>query len=261
MIAGTGTLCIERRSDGKSIVTNAAASSPLRLLTPRNHGHAPWVYLATFGGGLVDGDAIALSVDIGNDAWGVLSTQAHGKVYPGHASQSIHARIGERGLIALLPDPTLCFAGAHLKQFAQVELAKSANLLWLESLASGRSAHGERWQFASYESEIRVLREGTIVLNDTLRLDGTCGPSPYLHMRSYEWIATLVVIGPALSAIASAIERPLPSRDSLVSVHTRADATLVRVACTNIEYGQALVQSWLSPLAGLLGDDLLARKW
>jgi hypothetical protein len=47
----------------------------------------------------------------------------------------------------------------------------------------------------------------------------------------------------------------------LVSIHTRNDATLVRIAATSVEAGQALVQSWLQPLAGLLGDDLLARKW
>ncbi len=260
-VAGGGILRIERRSDGQSIVTQSRAESPLRLLTPSNHGHAPWVYIATFGGGLVDGDAIDLTVDIDHDAWGVLSTQAHGKVYPGHASQAIRARVGDNGLLASLPDPTVCFAGAHLKQSAHVELGREANLLWLESLVSGRSAHGERWQFGSYESAISVARQGTVTLSDTLLLNGAIGPSPILHMKSYEWLATLVVIGPAVRAIADAIARPPPSRDMLVSVHQRDDATLVRLAATNVEAGQALVQSWLRPLAGLLGDDLLARKW
>lgn len=261
MNPGAGTLCIERRGDGKSIVATAAASSPLRLLQPRNHGHAPWVYLSTFGGGLVDGDAIALSVDVGDDAWAVLSTQAHGKVYPGHASQSIRARVGARGFLAFVPDPCVCFAGAHLTQSAHIDVASGASLLWLESLASGRSAYGERWQFARYASGIRVLREGMLVLDDTLLLDELSGPSPHLHMRSYEWIATLLVMGPALDQIRGSIERPPPSRDSLVSIHARDDATLVRLAYANVEHGQALVQSWLAPLAGLLGDDLLARKW
>lgn len=261
MNPGDGTLRIERRSDGTSFVASIASRSPLRLLQPRNHGHAPWVYLATFGGGLVDGDAIALSVEVGDDAWAVLSTQAHGKVYPGHATQSIHAVVGERGLLASLPDPCVCFAGAHLKQDARIELATGANVLWLDSLASGRIAHGERWQFASFESNIRVSRQGTLLIGDTLRLDGTSGPSPHLHMRGYEWIATLIVIGPALASISGAITRPPPSLDMLVSIHKRDDAMLVRIASTSIEHGQALVQSWLGSLAGLLGDDMIARKW
>ena len=61
---GRGRVEIVRRGE-RSVVTRAVATSPLRLLTPRNHGRGAWVYTATYGGGLVDGDAIQLDISVG----------------------------------------------------------------------------------------------------------------------------------------------------------------------------------------------------
>src|SRR5687768_3060300 len=53
--AGDARLGFERVGN-RTVVRTALAHSPLRLLTPRNHGHAAWVYTSSLGGGLVDGD-------------------------------------------------------------------------------------------------------------------------------------------------------------------------------------------------------------
>ncbi|MDP9151818.1 MAG: urease accessory protein UreD, partial [Myxococcota bacterium] len=44
-----------RRSGARTVVGAALVTSPLRLLEPRNHGEGAWVFLASLGGGLVDG--------------------------------------------------------------------------------------------------------------------------------------------------------------------------------------------------------------
>ena len=80
-VPGRGGLAVVRGCGGPSVVTRAYATSPLRLLMPKNHGSAAWVYTSSYGGGLVDGDRIALDVDVGPGAAAFLSTQASTKVY------------------------------------------------------------------------------------------------------------------------------------------------------------------------------------
>src|SRR4051812_10112992 len=77
---GWGELAFER-AGAATVLRTVRARSPLRLLTPRNHGHAAWVFAATFGGGLVEGDAIRLEVTLGPEATGLVGTQASTKIY------------------------------------------------------------------------------------------------------------------------------------------------------------------------------------
>jgi urease accessory protein len=78
--AGQGVLRVVR-THGRSVASHVYATSPLRLLTPANHGHAAWVFLSSLGGGLVDGDRLALAVSVEKGAAAYLSTQASTRVY------------------------------------------------------------------------------------------------------------------------------------------------------------------------------------
>ena len=64
-----------------TVIDSAFATSPLRLLTPRNHGGGAWAYTSTLGGGLVDGDAIRLHVKVGPGAAAALFSQGENRVY------------------------------------------------------------------------------------------------------------------------------------------------------------------------------------
>ena len=71
-----------RRVGSRTVIESALATAPLRLLTPRNHGSAAWVYTSTLGGGLVDGDRLRLRVRAGRGATALLASQGHNRVYP-----------------------------------------------------------------------------------------------------------------------------------------------------------------------------------
>src|SRR4051812_44461114 len=82
---------------GRSVVTRAAATSPLRLLTPRNAGTGAWLITSSFGGGLLAGDELALSIDVKAGATAYVGSQSSTKVYrcpPGRSSsQHVTARV------------------------------------------------------------------------------------------------------------------------------------------------------------------------
>ena len=247
-----------------SRVVRCAATAPLRVLTPENHGRAAWLFLSSFGGGLVGGDALRVRLGVGAGAAAYLSTQASTKVYPGESSQSLDVDVGEGGLVCLLPDPVVCFAGARFRQSQTVRLARGASLVWLDALGAGRVEHGERWAFERYESHTRVEREGRPFLEDAVCLDRAHGDLGE-RMRRFSAMATLAAVGPGTEALralwgetgalargAAAVVAPSPLGE---------DAAVVRVAAVSMRELLGTLARLLAPVAGLLGDDPLARKW
>src|SRR3954465_8153916 len=109
--AGSGGVAIVR-SGARSVITRAYATSPLRLLTPANHGRAAWIYTSSLGGGLVDGDRLSLTIDVGPRASAFVTTQASTKVYrsPSGTSADVRARVHEHGVLVVAPDPVVLFA-------------------------------------------------------------------------------------------------------------------------------------------------------
>src|SRR5262245_54561573 len=92
--------------------------SPVRWLTPRSHGGGAWVFASTFGGGLVDGDAIVIDVTVERGGRAMLSTQASTKIYRSRngTSLTLRANVERAAMLVVLPDPNVCFAGSSYAQ-------------------------------------------------------------------------------------------------------------------------------------------------
>ncbi|MDY7225795.1 urease accessory protein UreD [Hyalangium rubrum] len=263
---GRGLLALEQGRHG-TVVRAARANSPLKLLLPRNHGRGAWAYMASFGGGLVDGDSVHLEVDVGARATGLLSTQSATKVYrsPRGCRQTLHARVGEEALLVLLPDPVACFANARYDQETSVTLAPGASLVLLDAFTCGRAARGERWAFSRYTARTLIERQGVPLLLDAVRLDPGEGDLPH-RMGRFEALGMLAVFGPQTAALREALlapPAPLRRRASLVEAASPLgeDGALLRVAATSVEEATLALRERLRSLPALLGDDPLARKW
>jgi urease accessory protein len=264
--AGRGSLAFAS-AGGRTFVRSARARSPLKILTPKNHGHGAWVMLATLGGGLVDGDAIHLDLEVSAGATGLVGTQASTKVYRCPTSvchQETFARVGDGGLLALVPDPVACFAAARYEQTTRIELAEDATLVLVDAFTAGRSARGERWDFHRYAARTEIRRGKKPLLVDAIVLDPAHGPLRE-RMGRFDAFATVVCAGPrALPLVRAAEHLPPPGRRA--SLHASAspladDAVLVRFAGTSVEEVTRAVRAILSGLREILGDDPFARKW
>ena len=257
--AGHGVLEVARVG-GASVVTRSAARSPLQLLVPRNHGDAVWAYLSSLGGGLVDGDEVALAARVGAGAAALLSTQASTKVYRSMRGcrQRLDAEVGDGGLLVILPDPVTCFADARLEQETVVRLGAGGSLLLVDAVTSGRAARGERWAFAGYRSAVTVSREDRLILHDALELDAGHGGLD-ARMGRFDAIATIVAIGARAPALAETAAKP--GGDFLAARSPLAEGVLVRAAATSAERLHQGVRALLAALPATLGDDPFARKW
>jgi urease accessory protein len=262
LAAGSGALQFENVR-GMTVLTRAAAASPLRLLHPKNSGSAAWVYAATYGGGLLGGDAIALGAEVGDGAHALISTQASTKVYRSDvsATQQLCARAGDASLLVLLPDPVTPFAGARYSQQQHIDLSPTATLVAIDWMTAGRVGSGERWQFTSYSSVTWVRRNDRVVVHDAMRLEPPDGDIAHRFGR-FNCLAWAIALGPAARAAAvrlagSLADAPVPKRaDVLLSaVPLDDDGVLLRVAGTTTQQVAAVLRQHLNFVPSLLGDD------
>jgi urease accessory protein len=270
-VPGSAKLEFRRRANGKTIVATAFASSPLRLLMPANHGRAAWVFLASLGGGLVDGDRIGIDVEVSEGAWALLGTQSSTKVYrspEGGAgtSQRLSARVAADAVLAVVPDPVVCFADARYEQAIDVALDPTASLCLVDAYSSGRSARGERWAFGRYASRTTVTRGGARSIVDATRLEPQLGPLAD-RMGRFDAMVTLLAIGPRLGSVrqamlSSSLSEPARAGSVLVAASPLGeDGCILRVAAERFESASLALRSSFASLAAVLGDDPLARKW
>ncbi len=252
----------------RTVVGRCYATSPLRILTPRNHGHAAWAYTSTLGGGLVDGDRIRLEVGVGEGAGAVLSSQGETRVYrsPRGCRSDLFAQVENNALLAVLPDPTVCFAGARYHQRTEIALAPGAALVLVDAFLSGRSARGERWAFERYVSELTLRLGDRVILAEKVLLDPDHGPIAERFGR-FDVFATVLIAGDRLRLYRDALCRkldalPSPPRARLIeSANPLGEhALLVRMAGVSVEDVLRSIRTHLSFLPALLGDDPWTRR-
>jgi urease accessory protein len=255
------------RSGEKTVLSRALAVSPLRVLTPRNHGNSAWVFLASLGGGLVDGDRLSVDADVAEGASAFIGTQASTKVYrSAHGcSACLTARVEKGAGLAIVPDPVVCFSGARYRQEITVSLASDASLVLLDSYTCGRSARGERWEFAHYASRTKVVREDAPVIIDATRLDPAHGPIAE-RMGRFDVVMSLVAMGPLFASVRAAILAPAPAPSpgnaAIATASPIGDSgAILRVLADRFESASRILRPSFSALAHILGDDPFARKW
>jgi urease accessory protein len=266
--AGLARIEVVPSPHGRSVLTRAYATSPLRLLTPRNRGLAAWVYLSSYGGGLVGGDDVGVEVHVREGAALYLSTQASTKIYRSglEARSALQARIEAGATMIALPDPVVCFAGSTYRQLQSFDMQGDASLVLVDWMSAGRLASGERWAFDEYATRLRLHVDGVLAVYDATVLRAADGQ---LHRRMgrFDVLATVIVYGRRLAAqVAGLLEQvsaiPVERRPVHVSAAPIGEGgCLVRLAGGSTERIAQTIREYLRFVPDLLGDDPWIRKW
>lgn len=240
---GEGGL-VARAVRGRTVLAEAHATAPLRYVVPTfpaQTGGAS-VCLVTFGGGLVDGDRIAVDVVVERGATLVLFTQASTKAFRGTTEQTLRARVA--GTLVVLFDPVACFAGARFTQETAIALEDDGACVVLDGLTSGRPAYGERWAMdrvtmrtrVSHRSGASPSADATRWLDDAVVLDAEDAPiAP--RLGDYDALLTVSAFGARARSIQDALLEPARHpRGASVAVApseiaaARGTGALVRIA-------------------------------
>lgn len=163
---------------------------------PRQDGSS-LVHLHNVSGGIVAGDQLALSVNVGPGSSALVTSTGATRLYRHRAGavdseQNIQIQVAEGGLLEYLPDALIPFAGARHRQRTKIFLANGATLFWWETLAPGRQAMGETFGYdrlrvhTELRTSARPLLLENFVLEPKLRpLTSTARLGPYTHMANF----------------------------------------------------------------------------
>lgn len=147
-----------------SRLTTCLNHPPLKFINPRPAAGSCQVYVSNYGGGLLGGDAIRMSVECRAGSCLYLGTQSSTKLYrclPGRASsQETLGTLHAGALAVVCPDPVVPYAGSRFRQSQTWELHPESNLVLIDWIQSGREARGESFAFEGFESELRLTRPG-----------------------------------------------------------------------------------------------------
>ncbi len=201
---GALTLRYEQR-DRTTVLTHSRCTTPWHLSPPIRLDDTGCAYqpLLNPSGGLVGGDRLSLDAQLGADTHVIVSTPSANRVYRSlaeTAAQLIDLTVGERAILEWVPDLTIPFAGARYRQKIHARLEPGATLLLWDALACGRIARGERWDFARLENEIRITAADGRRLVERYDLGGSKGPHRTGLARSWDYVASLYLIGDSVDA-------------------------------------------------------------
>ncbi|KAJ0414033.1 UreD urease accessory protein-domain-containing protein [Aspergillus carlsbadensis] len=192
---GTGRIEVHAFA-GSTTISTLSSTYPLKLVSPpcKPTNRAALAFTMSYGGGLVAGDSVSLSVTLQRNARLGLLTQGSTKVYKTpskdvlRARQSLTASVDEGAALLLLPDPVQPFRDSAYDQRQVFCLRPGASVLVLDWVCAGRAARGEEWVFSEYRSRNEVWgvsgEEGkgggrrVLVLRDNLVLTDALSPSP-----------------------------------------------------------------------------------
>ncbi len=163
--------------DRRTILAERAHTGPLRLLKPLypEGDHCCHAVVVHPPGGVVAGDSLTVTAQVGSDAHGVITTPGAQKWYrtEGAEATSVTTLTVDRGgALEWLPQETIVFDGARARQTQTIDLDSGAKFFGWEMVCFGRTASNERFTRGHFRQTIRVLREGALVWSEHLSLAG-----------------------------------------------------------------------------------------
>jgi urease accessory protein len=134
---------------------------------------ATLVHLHNISGGLLSGDQLAASIELGEGSEAQLTTTGSTRIYKCKehgrpASQEFRATIKRGAILEYVPDSTIPYTGSRYKQRSTYELFDDAGLFAWEIIAPGRS--GEKFSFDDLEIATEIRSAERLVALDRWRL-------------------------------------------------------------------------------------------
>jgi urease accessory protein len=171
---------------------------PLQALAPLAlEDGSSYLMLLNPTGGVLGGDHLVTEIVLERETHVCLTTPSATRVYrtaenPAVLETTIH--LGDGATLGYCPDHVIPHAGSALRQTLRVEMARGSRAIILDSIASGRRAHGERWNFRELDSRTEVHASGKpAYINRTRIVPGGTRPDRLGLMEDFDYMTSLSV--------------------------------------------------------------------
>lgn len=218
--AGDGTIVVKLLPNGVPSLETVTYQYPLKLISPpRNHElKSILIFLLSYGGGLVGGDSVNLSIDVRPGSRLSIVTQGHTKIFKSATPdivtrQNLNVAISNEGALCLLPDPVQPFEDSVYEQKQIFKLTGNASLCLLDWVTQGRTARGENWSLVRWIgrneiwwSSVNKDAKSRLLTRDALILDGKQSLSQTMNglkdtMHGLGIFGTLILRGPLMKSV------------------------------------------------------------
>ncbi|MBD8575514.1 urease accessory protein UreD [Pseudomonas syringae] len=210
-------------------------------------------------GGIAGGDRLAISAQVGPQAWAQLTSPGAAKWYraAGPAFQHLDLHVEPGATLEWLPQETIVFSQAQAQLETCINLRGDARLCYWDVVALGRPASGERFDLGYFQSQLEIRRDGRLLWHERQRLEGNDGllDSP-IGLDGKTVFATLLMTGEAGSELLEtcrSVNMPNPVRGDLTQL-----PGLIVARCLADEALHA--RAWLIELWRHLRPALLGRE-
>ena len=169
-------------------------------------------------GGVLGGDHLVTEVALEAAAHACLTTPSATRVYrtaekPAILDTVIH--VGEGATLEYFPDHVIPHVGSALRQSLRIEMERGSRAIVLDAMASGRVAHGERWDFREIDSRTEVRMCGKpAYISRTKIVPAAKRPDQAGLMEEFDYMACLTFFadgfarwGEVFSATNAALEQ------------------------------------------------------
>ena len=201
-----GALSYEFEREGpRTVLTRSSCTSPWHYFPPSylDDSGCAYTWLVNPSGGLVAGDHVSVEAQLHAGTHVFMTSPSANRVYRSlsePARQDIRLLVGPGARLEWVPEVTIPFAGSRFRQSIHIDLAPDATVALWDAMASGRVARHERWAFASLENEICISGSLGKSVAERYRLAPGLLPESVGLVGSWDYVASLFVIGDAVGA-------------------------------------------------------------
>lgn len=218
------------RSGGRTILAQSRFSLPLQALTPFTLGDgASYLMLLNPTGGVLGGDHLLTEIVQETGTHVCLTTPSAARIYRTVEKPAILEtviRLGEEATLEYFPDHVIPHIGSALRQSLRVEMSRGSRAIILDSMASGRVAHGERWCFTEMDSRTEVYACGKpLYINRARIVPSKKRPDRLGIMEEFDYISCMGLFVDGFTRwkeVSTSLNEELKSM-----AHVRGAATLV----------------------------------
>jgi urease accessory protein len=235
------------------------------------------VHLHNVSGGLLGGDHLAMSLQVGARAQVQVTTTGATRIYRSRAdaplaTQRIEVNLEQNACLEYLPDPIIPFASSRFTQHTKIQLDAGSGLFWWEVLVPGREARDELFAYDAVEMKTSISALGDPIAIERIRVEPGLHPiaSP-ARLGKYSYWATFYICRVGLDPSAwLALEEQLrevarelsPAAEALWGISTlRAHGIVCR--CLAIHGRDALAglhKLWRSAKFALYGTEAIPPR-
>lgn len=155
--------------------------------------------------GMLEGDRMRLRLVARRGASLSVTTPSASRCFRSPGAGGVEVRqdlvVESTAFLEYAPEPLYVHAGGALSQHTQVEMERGASLFLVDSLAPGRVASGELWQWRRLVLSLRLEMDGRPVLVERLAHSGPeLGALAAWHGQQEAWLATAIAVAPGLGS-------------------------------------------------------------